>query len=62
MPAVTYAQPHGATWEDLEALAGAVAQRPELVGVSVADLVPGRDPGGEATARLARLVAAALRP
>jgi arginase len=62
MPAVTYAQPHGATWEELEALAGAVARRAELVGVSIADLVPARDPGGESTARLARLVAAALRP
>ena len=61
MPAVTYAQPHGATWDDLEALVGAFAARPELVGVSLADLVPVRDPGGESTARLAQLVAAALR-
>ena len=61
MPAVTYAQPDGASWDDLEALVGGLAGRPELIGVSLADYVPAKDPGGELAARLAGLVARALR-
>ena len=60
MPAVTYPQPGGATWDDLEALIRSVAARPELVGVSLTDFVPPKDPGGEHAARLAQVVARAL--
>lgn len=60
MSAVTYTQSDGATWEDLEALIGTVAARPELVGVSVADFVPAKDPGGQSAARLVALLARTL--
>lgn len=62
MPAVTYTQSGGATWDDLEALIGSIARRPELVGVSLADFVPAKDPGGQLATRLAQLVARGLRP
>ena len=61
MPAVTYPQPRGASWDDLDALVRGIAGRPELVGVSLADFVPAKDPGGELATRLAELVAGALR-
>ena len=60
MPAVTYPQPRGATWDDLGALIRGLAGRPELVGVSLADFVPAKDPGGELATRLAELVARSL--
>lgn len=43
MPAVTYPQPQGASWDDLDALVRGIAGRPELVGVSLADFVPAKD-------------------
>ena len=60
MPAVTYAQPGGATWDDLEELVRGIARRPGLAGVSLADFVPARDPGGAHAAELARRIARAL--
>ena len=60
MPAVTYPQADGATWDDLEALIRSVASRPELAGVSLTDFVPVKDPGGVHAARLVEVVARAL--
>jgi arginase len=60
MPAVTYAQPGGASWDELEALVRSAAVRPELIGVSLADFVPAKDPGGEHAARLVQVVASSL--
>jgi arginase len=46
LPAVSYPQPLGLDWEELVALARPLAAAPNLVGVSVADFNPERDPDG----------------
>ena len=57
MPAVTYPQADGLDWDELHALAAPLARSHALVGVSVSDLEPDRDPGGA----LARQAVALLR-
>ena len=37
MPAVTYAQPDGLTWEQVEALLKPLVSSPALAGLSIAD-------------------------
>jgi arginase len=38
LPAVSYAQPQGLTWAELEALLGPLLASPDLIGMSLADL------------------------
>jgi arginase len=51
-PAVSYPQPNGLDWESLAELARPLAAAPGLVGISVADLEPERDPDGSHTRRV----------
>lgn len=44
LPAVTYAQPQGLSWDELIELAGRLLAAPNLVGVSLTDFDPDRDP------------------
>jgi arginase len=55
-PAVSYPQPLGLDWDSLRALANPLAAADTLVGISVADLDPDRDPGGEHAARVVGLL------
>lgn len=55
LPAVTYPQPGGLDWDELEALARPLTSAPNLIGVSVADYNPDRDRDG---AHAERIVAA----
>ena len=52
LPAVSYPQPLGLDWDEFVALARPLAAAPNLVGVSVADFNPDRDPGGIHAARI----------
>jgi arginase len=62
-PAVSYPQPEGLDWEALMALLEPLAHSPALIGASIADLNPERDPDGryarEVVERLAPLLAGA---
>jgi len=60
LPAVTYPQPLGLDWDELEALARPLAAAPSLLGVSVADFNPERDPDGVHAARVVDLLATLL--
>ena len=57
MPAVTYPLPDGLGFEHAEALLRPLASSPALVGLSVADFVPDKDPDGRYARRLVELVA-----
>jgi arginase len=46
LPAVSYPQPLGLDWDELIALARPLAGAPNLLGASVADFNPDRDPDG----------------
>jgi len=52
MPAVTYPQPIGLDWDDLLGLVRPLVVAPTLLGVSVADFNPDRDPDGAHAARV----------
>jgi arginase len=58
LPAVSYPQPLGLDWDELEALTRPLASAPGLIGVSVADFNPERDPGGVHATRVVDLLAA----
>jgi len=61
LPAVTYPQPLGLDWDELERLVRPlVAAAP--IGVSVADFNPERDPDGALAARVVDLLASLLGP
>ena len=60
LPAVSYRQPGGLDWDELEELLRPLARHPRLVGASVADLDPDRDPDGRHAARVVRLLTDAL--
>jgi arginase len=62
MPAVSYPEPSGLSWEQCAALLGPLGASPALLGASVADLNSDRDPDGRYARRLTELVAAALAP
>ncbi len=62
MPAVTYPQPDGLDWGQVEALLRPLAGSPALVGLSVADFVPDEDPDGHYARRLVDLIASLLTP
>jgi arginase len=52
LPAVTYAQPEGLSWDELVELARSLLQAANLVGVSLADYEPDRDPTAEHARRV----------
>jgi arginase len=62
MPAVTYPLPDGLGWEHTEALLGPLVGSRRLVGLSVADFVPDKDPDGRYARRLVDLVAGLFTP
>jgi arginase len=60
LPAVTYPQPGGLSWAGLVELARPLAASPALVGVSVADFEPERDPDGLFAERIVEVLAGQL--
>jgi arginase len=60
MPAVTYAQPGGLDWGQVEALLRPLVSAGALVGLSIADFEPDKDPDGHNARRLADLLARLL--
>lgn len=60
MPAVTYRQEGGLDFAAVRALVKAFAARGEVIGVSIADLVPPRDPDRRYARDVVELVADAL--
>lgn len=60
LPAVSYPQPLGLDWDELAALARPLVAAPGLLGVSVADFNPDRDPDGVHAARLVELLGSLL--
>jgi arginase len=62
MPAVTHPLPDGLGWEHVEALLRPLLQSRRLVGLSVADFVPDKDPDGRYVRRLVELIAGLLAP
>jgi arginase family enzyme len=60
LPAVTYPEPDGLRWADLEALVAPLARSDRLLGVSVADLNADEDPDGRHARRVVEVLAAAL--
>jgi arginase len=52
LPAVTYPQPLGLDWDDLLGLVQPLVAAPTLLGVSIADVNPDRDPVGAHAARV----------
>lgn len=52
MPAVSYPQPLGLDWDELVALAWPLVAAPNLLGISIADFNPDRDPDGTHAARI----------
>ena len=61
MPAVTYAQPDGLDWGQVEALLRALVSSPALVGLSIADFEPDKDPDGQHARRIVDLTARLLK-
>jgi len=62
MPAVTYPLPDGLGFEHAEALLQPLVRSRRLVGLSVADFVPAKDPDGRYARRLVDLVAGLFTP
>jgi arginase len=60
LPAVSYPQPGGLTWEELSQLLEPLAASERLAGMSVADLQADLDPGGSWARRVVDLLAAQL--
>ena len=61
MAAVTYPQPDGLSWEQAETLLRPLFSSPALVGLSIADYVPDKNPDGVHARRLADLVTRLVR-
>ena len=62
LPAVTYPLPDGLGWEQAEALLRPLVGSGRVVGLSVADFVPDKDPDGRYARRLVDLVAGLFAP
>jgi arginase family enzyme len=60
LPAVTYPQPLGLDWDELAALVRPLAAAPGLIGLSVADFNPDRDPDGAYAERVVALLELSL--
>jgi arginase len=58
LPAVSYPQPRGLDWDELVALARPLVAARNLLGVSVADFNPDRDPDGGHAVRVVDALAA----
>ena len=58
--AVTYRQPLGLDWSALGELIEPLARAESLVGISIADLEPDRDPDGGQTARVVAMLSEVL--
>jgi len=61
LPAVSYPQGLGLFWDELVALTRPLVTAPNLLGVSVADFNPDRDPDGIYAARVVEALESALR-
>ncbi len=61
MAAVTYPQPDGLSWEQVEILLRPLVSAPALVGLSIADYVPDKDSDGVHARRLTDLVTRLVR-
>jgi arginase len=59
LPAVSYPQPGGIGWDDLETLTAPLAHSPQLGGISVADLNSEKDPDGRYARRVVELLESA---
>jgi arginase family enzyme len=57
LPAVSYPQPLGLDWHELVDLARPLAAAPNLLGVSIADYNPDRDPDGAHAAQIVEALA-----
>jgi arginase family enzyme len=60
LPAVSYPQAGGLSWDELRELIAPLARSRHLIGASVADLNPDLDPDGRYAARVVELLAGAL--
>jgi len=60
LPAVSYPQSLGLDWDELSALVRPLVAAPDLVGVSVADFNPDRDPDGAYADRVVELLESLL--
>jgi arginase len=60
LPAVSYAQPQGLTWAELEALLGPLLASPDLIGMSLADLDADHPHAPEHSARVVDVLQAAF--
>jgi arginase family enzyme len=60
LPAVSYPQPLGLDWDELRALLRPLVAAPGLIGISVADFNPDRDPDGSHAARVVALLESLL--
>jgi arginase family enzyme len=60
LPAVTYPQPLGLDWDELVALVRPLVAAPNLLGISVADFNPDRDPEGTHAARVVQALESLL--
>ncbi len=62
LPAVSYQQPGGLDWDELQELARPLATSGAIVGMSVADYNPDLDEGGACARRIVDLLADVLEP
>jgi arginase len=60
LPAVSYPQPLGLGWDELEQLVRPIVAAPRLIGISVADFNPDRDPEGVHAERIVELLESLL--
>jgi arginase len=58
LPAVTYPQPLGLDWDEFVSLTQPLAAASNLLGISIADFNPNRDPDGAYAARVVEAIAA----
>jgi arginase len=62
LPAVSYPQPQGIDWAELAQLVAPLAAATNLIGISIADFNPDRDPDGTHAQRVVDELAELLRP
>jgi len=61
LPAVSYPQPLGLDWDEVVEIARPLAAAPNLIGVSVADFNPDRDPDGAYAHRVVEALRSTFR-